>query len=286
METVNPLAGKKVDKKVNYRKEKRGFFRRVIQIFCSPLLLLVDAFRSRPSPLIIYAFLWFMLGTFLLTATLFFWVEGQETQLERILGGYFSDHEVAIPVSTEIEGIIKRNALMADVSPQLITAVIQVESGFNSSAYSPKGACGLMQISPLVWQAYNPHSSCDGRHRPGGVDHGVDCIYNIEANITTGVHYLRDLIDHFDGEIGRALEAYNAGLTNVNLDKLRPKFRETRNYLQRIGMLLSSDNPERFFTLYYFQCLGRALLRGLFIFTLILWVVFLIWSQRHLRKIL
>jgi hypothetical protein len=143
-----------------------------------------------------------------------------------------------------------------------------------------------MQISPLVWQAYNPHSSCDGRHRPGGVDHGVDCIYNIEANITTGVHYLRDLIDHFDGEIGRALEAYNAGLTNVNLDKLRPKFRETRNYLQRIGMLLSSDNPERFFTLYYFQCLGRALLRGLFIFTLILWVVFLIWSQRHLRKIL
>lgn len=286
MKTVNPLAEKKVVKKVNYQKEKKGILRRVLQILCSPLLLLIDAFRSRSSPLIFYAFLWFMLGTSLLTATLFFWLEGQETQLERLLGGYLSDQEVAIPVSTEIEGIIKRNALMANVSPQLITAVIQVESGFNPLAYSPKGACGLMQISSLVWQDYNPDSSCNGRHRPGAVDHGADCIYDIEANITTGVHYLKDLINHYDGEIGRALEAYNAGLTNVKRETLRPKYQETRNYLQRIGMLLFSDDAEGILAHYHFNCLGHTLLQGLFIFTVILWVVLLIWARRHLRKIL
>lgn len=273
METVNPLAGKK------------KLLLRVLQILCSPFLLLIDAFRPRPSRMIFSAFLWFMLGTFLLTATLYFWVEGQETQLERVLGGYFSDCEVAIPVSTEIEGIIKRNALMADVSPDLIKAVIQVESGFDPLAYSPKGACGLMQITPLVWQAYNPDSSCNGRHRPGAVDHGVECIYNSDANITTGVQYLRKLIDHYDGEIGRALEAYNAGLTNVNLEEFRPKYRETRNYLQRIGTLLSADNPEHFWALYNAHCFGHALLQGLFIFTMVLWVILLIWGHRHLRKI-
>ncbi|NLY91473.1 MAG: lytic transglycosylase domain-containing protein [Firmicutes bacterium] len=281
METVNPLPGRRIIKRIKTRKEGRNLLLKLLQILCSPLLLFVDIFRARPSRLIFRAFLWFMLGISLLMATLYFTMLEHQTQLEKFLGGYFSYAEGAVPVSTEIKEIIYRNALLANVSPHLIVAVIQVESGFDPEAYSPKGACGLMQITPLVWQAFNPASACDGRHRPGEVDHGRDCIYNIEANIATGVRYLRQLIDYFDGETGRALEAYNAGLTNVELTEFRPKYQETRTYLGRLGKLLAASGMEGFLARYELNALFQTILRGLFLFTLVLWAVLLIWSKKH-----
>ncbi|MBA2133715.1 lytic transglycosylase domain-containing protein [Capillibacterium thermochitinicola] len=197
------------------------------------------------------------------------------------MGAYFSYSAGTIPVSTEMHEIIHRYALLFNVSPQLVTAVIQVESSFDPEAYSPKGACGLMQLTPGVWQAYNPDSKCDGRHRPGEKNHGRDCIFNIEANIATGVRYLKELIDYYDGETGRALEAYNAGLTNVDLDQVRPKYRETRTYLGRLGQLLAQDEQARFANLYDLSRRGRTFLRGLFLCTLVLWAIFLLWVKKH-----
>jgi hypothetical protein len=217
-------------------------------------------------------------------AGLYFYVERHQTQLEKCLGGYFSYTRGAIPVTSEIQEIIYRDALLANISPQLVMAVIQVESGFDPEAHSPKGACGLMQITPLVWQAFNPNSSCDGRHRPGEADHGRDCVYNIEANIGTGVRYLRQLIDYFDGETGRALEAYNAGLTNVELTEFRPKYQETRTYLGRLGKLLAASGSDDFLVQYELNRLFRAVLRVLFFCSVVLWAVLLLWSKKHLRK--
>lgn len=282
METPNSLVGKRLVKKAKFKKE--SLLVRVLRIICSPLLLLIDIFRPRPSRPVIRAFLWLLLVVFLLIAGLYFWLEGQETQLERVLGGYFSYTEVGVPVSPEIREVIHRNALLVNVSPQLVTAVIQVESGFDPEAYSPKGACGLMQLTPLVWQAYNPDSSCNGRHRPGEKNHGRDCIYNIEANIATGVRYLKELIDHYDGETGRALEAYNAGLTNVDVEQYRPKYQETRDYLERIGNLLAVGDAQRYVAIYQINRHGHHFLQGLVLFTLVLWVIFLFWGKKHFFK--
>ncbi|NLM36998.1 MAG: lytic transglycosylase domain-containing protein [Firmicutes bacterium] len=281
MGTSRPLPGTRPVKKVKSRKEKGNLPLKIFRIVCSPLLLFVDIFRARPSPRVFKAFLWLMLALILLMTGLFFWVDRQETRLQEVLGSYFSYAAGAIPVSTEIQEIIHRNALLFNVSPQLVTAVIQAESSFDPEAYSPKGACGLMQLTPLVWQAYNPDSKCNGRHRPGEKNHGRDCIYNIEANIATGVRYLKDLIDYFDGETGRALEAYNAGLTNVDLEKIRPKYRETRAYLGRIGQLLARDELRSFVNLYDLNRYGRTILRGLFLVALFLWAVFLFWVKKH-----
>ena len=281
METPNPLAGSKQVKKARFRKKKRDLLLQAVRIICSPLFLLIDVFRPRPSRPVLRAFLGLMLVLFLLTAGLFFWLDHQETSLERILGAYFSYSSGAIPVSTELQEIIHRNALLFNVSPQLVTAVIQVESSFDPEAYSPKGACGLMQLTPLVWQAYNPDSVCNGRHRPGERNHGRDCIYNTEANIATGVRYLKELIDYYGGETGRALEAYNAGLTNVDLEQFRPKYLETRAYLGRIGKLLATEETTRFVTLYDLSRRGQDLLRGLFLCTLVLWAIFLVWAVKH-----
>lgn len=262
-------------------KERDNHLLQLLRILCSPLLLLIDIFRPRPSRPIVRAFLWFMLGIFLSMAAMYFIMVCSQTELEKMIGGYFTYAERTVPVSTEMEEIIYRHALLANVSPQLVIAVIQVESGFDPKAYSPKGACGLMQITPLVWQAFNPESVCDGRHRPGEADHGRDCIYNSEANTATGIRYLRQLIDYFDGETGRALEAYNAGLTNVELTAVRPKYRETRTYLGRIGKLLAASGTDRFLVQYELNCLLRTILRWFFIFTSALWTVLLIWSKKH-----
>ena len=281
MGVANPVPGKRIVKKVKIRKEIPILAIRLLQFVCSPLLLFIDIFRPRPSKVILQAYLWLMLGIFLLTVTIYFYTEGQQTQLERVLRGYFTYSEAAVPVSTEIQEIIHRHALLVNVSPQLVAAVIQVESGFDPEAYSPKGACGLMQLTPLVWQAYNPNSICNGKHRPGGADHGRDCIFNVEANIGTGVRYLKKLIDYYDGETGRALEAYNAGLTNVDLEEFRPKYQETRNYLARIGKLLTAEDHESFMALYEVNHLCHSLLKGLLLLTMGLWVIFMFWVKKH-----
>jgi len=281
METPNPLSGHKLVKKVKFQRGKGNLPLQVVRIICSPVLLFIDIFRPRPSHPVFRAFLWFMLVLSLLTTGLFFWLDRQEIQLERILGAYFSYSAGAIPVSTEMQELIHRYALLFNVSPQLVTAVIQVESSFNPEAYSPEGACGLMQLTPLVWQAYNPDSVCNGRHRPGEKKHGRDCIFNSEANIATGVRYLKELIDYYDVDTGRALEAYNAGLTNVNLEKHRPKYKETRAYLGRIAKLLATDETANFVNLYDLNSRGRGVLRGLFLFSTLLWALFLIWVKKH-----
>ena len=105
--------------------------------------------------------------------------------------------------------------------------------------------------------------------------------FNSEANIATGVRYLKELIDYYDGDTGRALEAYNAGLTNVNLEKHRPKYKETRAYLGRIAKLLATDETTNFVNLYDLNSRGRGVLRGLFLFSTLLWALFLIWVKKH-----
>ena len=283
MSATNPAPGR-IIKKANYTKGKRNILGWALLIICSPILLLVDAVRPQGSKKIIYANIWLMLIVFILIAALYFFTETKASQLERLLGGYFSFSEATIPVSSEIQEIIYENAIISNVSPQLVMAVIQVESSFNPVARSSKGACGLMQITPLVWKHYNPNSKCDGRHLPGSPDHGKDCIYNIETNITTGVRYLKDLISYYQGEIGRALEAYNAGLTNVDLERIRPKYRETRVYLQRIGRLLAPDSRERFLELYNFKMMCKTIFHWLLFLALILWAILLFWVIKRLNK--
>jgi soluble lytic murein transglycosylase-like protein len=100
-----------------------------------------------------------------------------------------------------------------DVSPSLIEAMVWQESRWRTNARSPAGARGLAQLMP-------------GTARDLGVNPD-DPLANLEG----GVRYLRQQLDAFDGDVEKALAAYNAGPARVARAGGVPNIRETQNYV-------------------------------------------------------
>jgi soluble lytic murein transglycosylase-like protein len=117
----------------------------------------------------------------------------------------------------EIDKYVDEMAAKHKVDPELIRAVIFAESGYNPAATSRKGAQGLMQLMPGTAQQL-----------------GVRDAYNPKQNIEAGVRYLRALLDKYDGDLDKALAAYNAGEGAVERAGGVPAYRETQNYVQKI----------------------------------------------------
>jgi soluble lytic murein transglycosylase-like protein len=125
------------------------------------------------------------------------------------------------PVRDAYESIVQAHAARQGLRPDLVRAVIQVESGFNAYARSPKGAMGLMQLMP-------------GTAR----DLGVVNAYDPEDNVRGGTQYLRQLLDRYDGNEELALAAYNAGPQAVDrYGRQIPPYRETKDYVRKVGQV-------------------------------------------------
>jgi soluble lytic murein transglycosylase-like protein len=123
--------------------------------------------------------------------------------------------------------LIQEHARLNGVRTDLVRAVVQVESAFNPTARSPKGAMGLMQLMP-------------GTAR----DYGVTDPYDPSQNIRAGVAYLRLLLDRYQNNEELALAAYNAGPGAVDkYGESVPPYRETRNYVAKINQMAGS-HPE------------------------------------------
>ena len=99
----------------------------------------------------------------------------------------------------EMREIIESCAEKYNIDEELIRAMIQVESGWNTDAVSNKGAQGLMQLMPRTAAML-------------GVNDPFDPAQNIEG----GVRYISDLTDKYRGDIEKALAAYNAGPARVD----------------------------------------------------------------------
>jgi soluble lytic murein transglycosylase-like protein len=120
--------------------------------------------------------------------------------------------------ATQYDSIIEKAAVSASVEPNLLRAVIVVESGFNSRAVSKRGAVGLMQLMPATATRF-----------------GVSNPYDPKQNVRAGARYLKLLIDRFGQDIHLALAAYNAGEEAVERNGGRiPPFAETMAYVPRV----------------------------------------------------
>jgi len=128
--------------------------------------------------------------------------------------------EVQASLGDDREALVAlARAIAADhgLAPELVLAVVTVESGFRPEAVSPKGAQGLMQLMPSTAAAL-----------------GVEDAFDPEANLSGGVRHLRDLLQRYQGDLPRALAAYNAGEGAVERHRGIPPYAETRAYVREV----------------------------------------------------
>ena len=102
----------------------------------------------------------------------------------------------------EVATAIVREAEAHGIDPNLVLAVIHIESRGNSFALSPVGAMGIMQIMPSTGEELAAQLDIDWR--------GAQTLFDPLANIRMGVAYLRQLEERY-GNMATALAAYNWG---------------------------------------------------------------------------
>ncbi len=123
----------------------------------------------------------------------------------------------ALPPSPEIDTLVEKTANRLAVDPELIHAIIQVESEYNPKAVSRKGAMGLMQLIPATAERF-----------------GVGDPFDPKQNVEGGVNYLRYLLDLFGGDLSLSLAAYNAGEHMVLRRGGIPSISETQDYVRKV----------------------------------------------------
>lgn len=161
----------------------------------------------------------------------YFGHESTQSANARIVNANFKGHH-ATP--EEVDASIVMAAARHNVDPNLVRAVVKVESNFNSNAVSRKGAMGLMQLMPSTARSLNLKNPFDP-----------------EQNVDAGVRHLKSLLENYGGDVKLTLAAYNAGQGAVARSSGVPHYAETQSYVRRItnlyygGFDLGPSGPSR-----------------------------------------
>lgn len=125
------------------------------------------------------------------------------------------------PAKAKVTRLVHDLAPAYGLDPELVLAVVEVESNYNPTALSPKNAQGLMQLIPETAERF-----------------GVRDVWDPEQNLRGGMAYLRWLLNQFDGDVKLALAGYNAGESSVLRHRGVPPYDETQDYVDRIARKL------------------------------------------------
>ncbi len=130
------------------------------------------------------------------------------------------------PLANDPRAMVRAAAERAGLPPKFVESVALVESAFQPDAVSPKGAIGVMQLMP------------DTARTLGADPHDV------QQNIDAGTRLLRQLLLKYDGDVVKALAAYNAGEGAVARYNGLPPYTETRQYVNRVIGAYQKDAPQ------------------------------------------
>jgi soluble lytic murein transglycosylase-like protein len=125
----------------------------------------------------------------------------------------------AVATPESLKPMIESAARENDIPPELLDALVAVESGYDVRARSRAGAMGLAQLMP---------GTASGL--------GVQDPFDPAQNLRGGARYLKQMLDRF-GELPLALAAYNAGPARVEQSGGIPNYTETRNYVEKVTRL-------------------------------------------------
>ncbi len=145
---------------------------------------------------------------------------GELTVAPAVVRGFVPDEvidEIPTGAGGDVRALAVAAAERAGVDPELVLAVVSVESGFQPRAVSPKGAQGLMQLMPKT---------------AGSL--GVADSFDPAQNLDGGARHLSDLLTLYGGDLTRALAAYNAGAAAVARHGGVPPYPETRAYVRKV----------------------------------------------------
>ena len=139
---------------------------------------------------------------------------------QRVQGTAAAEKTAAVePVNyanPQLTHMIHEAAAKYAVDPKLVSAVAEVESGGNQNAVSSAGAIGVMQLMPDT-----------------AAELGVNP-YDMKSNVEGGAKYLREMLDTFDGDVKKAVAAYNAGPNAVKAYGGIPPYAQTQNYVTNV----------------------------------------------------
>ena len=145
-----------------------------------------------------------------------------ETSPAAAVSFQYLDDRMPVAIQSLVHSISKTHG----VDPQLVAAVMKVESNYDRWAKSSKGALGLMQLIPETGQRF-----------------GVRDFFDPAQNIEGGVRYLRFLSDKFgSSNLDLMLAAYNAGENLVERIGRVPSIPETRDYVRKIRTIYKPGN--------------------------------------------
>ena len=113
--------------------------------------------------------------------------------------------------------LILKHASKHGIAPELVSAVVRVESCYDRHAVSRSGAQGLMQLMPAT-----------------AIELGVNDSFDPEQNLAGGVRYLAKMMGRFNQNVRLGLAAYNAGPEAVAAFNDVPPFPDTVSYVNRI----------------------------------------------------
>ena len=128
----------------------------------------------------------------------------------------------------QVDAAIDQAAARHNLDPNLVRAVIKVESNFNPNAVSHKGAMGLMQLMPSTARQLK-----------------VTNPFDPEQNVDAGVRHLKALLQNYRGNVSLTLAAYNAGEGAVARSAGIPRIAETQDYVRKITALYNGGSASQ-----------------------------------------